>query len=297
MKLSIVIPVYRVEGSLDRCMESIVGQTFTDFEVILVDDGSPDSCPARCDEWARRDNRIRVIHQANGGLSNARNTGIDAARGDVITFVDSDDFLDNGTYEAAMPYADEADIVEFPVFRFYGSERQVKLTFGNHLYGDMQHYWLEGRAYEHAYAWNKLYRRQLFAQVRFPEGIVFEDVHTLPHLPARAIRTTDAGLYYYCSNPQGITATATGRELGMLLDAHCKVIDRWCDDRYYLHVLNIQMDVCELTGAPPVLPQRQIHIPGTQSFKDALKACTLNILGIKNICKLNKAIHRWIRRC
>ena len=81
MKLSIVIPVYRVEATLDRCLESVARQSFGDFEVILVDDGSPDQCPERCDEWARRDSRFTVIHQQNRGLSAARNAGIDRARG------------------------------------------------------------------------------------------------------------------------------------------------------------------------------------------------------------------------
>ncbi len=299
MKLSIVIPVYCVESTLGRCLESIVGQSFTDFEVILVDDGSPDSCPKLCDEWASRDARIRVIHQKNGGLSNARNTGIRAAIGDVITFVDSDDYVDSDTYKNAMPFIAEADIVEFPVFKFYGSDRQTMLSFSCHDYNNMPDYWLKGRAYEHAYAWNKLYRRQLFEHVRFPEGVVFEDVHTLPRLlaNARLVRTIDKGLYYYCYNQTGITATAAGSELSMLLDAHCDVINRWCDDRYYLHVLNIQMDVYEQTGGKPQLPHRRINLSNKSlSPKERIKGLVLNILGVRNICKLNKTIHQWMGR-
>lgn len=299
MKLSIIIPVYRVEQTLDRCLKSIADQTLTDMEVILVDDGSPDSCPAICDEWARRDARFRVIHQANGGLSHARNTGIDAARGDVITFVDSDDFVDPDTYRAALPYIADADIVEFPVLRFYGTPKQKLLSFLPHDYSDMRDYWIEGRAYEHAYAWNKLYRRHLFDNVRFPVGIVFEDVHTLPLLLAkvRRVKTIDKGCYYYCTNPRGITATASGRELSMLLDAHCKVIGHWCDDRYYLHVLNIQMDVYELTGEAPLLRRRSIALlTGKLSFKERMKGLFLNLSDVKTICKLNKSIHQWTGR-
>ena len=299
MKLSIVIPVYAVEATLDRCLESIVGQTFTEFEVILVDDGSHDSSPRLCDEWAARDGRIRVIHQENGGLSSARNTGIRAANGEVITFVDSDDFLDIDTYKNAMPFTADADIVEFPVCRFYGSNQQSMLTFEHLEYDDMRDYWLRGRAYEHAYAWNKLYRRQLFDNVRFPEGVVFEDVHTLPRLLANAKRVTtiDKGLYYYCYNQKGITATAAGRELGMLLDAHCDVISRWCDDRYYLHVLNIQMDVYEQSGGKPRLPRRRINLSNKDlSTKERIKGLALNLLGVGNICKLNKILHQWTGR-
>lgn len=98
--LSIIVPVYDVERYLPKCMDSILAQTFTDFELILVDDGSPDNCPALCDAAAAKDARIRVIHQKNGGLSAARNAGLDAARGAWIGFVDSDDYIAPEMYEA-----------------------------------------------------------------------------------------------------------------------------------------------------------------------------------------------------
>lgn len=99
MKLSIIIPVYRTQDTLERCLESILQQSFTDYEMILVDDGSDDGCPQLCDEYARKDARIRVIHKANGGLSDARNAGIRKARGEYITFVDSDDEMVDNTLE------------------------------------------------------------------------------------------------------------------------------------------------------------------------------------------------------
>ena len=101
MKLSVIIPVYRVEDTLDRCVESVLAQDCHDMELILVDDGSPDSCGQRCDEWAQKDRRIKAIHQPNGGLSKARNAGIGQATGDYITFVDSDDL--RSTYGTAQP--------------------------------------------------------------------------------------------------------------------------------------------------------------------------------------------------
>ena len=93
-EISVIVPVYRVEKYLNDCIDSILAQTFTDFELILVDDGSPDSCPALCDAAAERDNRVRVIHKQNGGVSTARNAGLDAAQGNWIGFVDSDDMID-----------------------------------------------------------------------------------------------------------------------------------------------------------------------------------------------------------
>ncbi len=299
MKLSIVIPVYRVEATLERCLKSVVGQSFTDFEVILVDDGSPDNCPKLCDEWAGKDKSIRVIHKQNGGLSDARNAGIETARGEFITFVDSDDFLDTNTYEQIMPLAEAVDIVEFPVYKFYGSTRQELLSFTPHTYDDMGDYWLNGRAYIHCYACNKIFRRTLFDDVRFPKGKVFEDVATLPLLleKTKKVMTTDKGLYYYCANDNGITTKAGGKELSVLLEGHLEAMSRWQDDAYYMEVLNKQMDVYEHTGTKPLLQRRFISPFSAQlTFKQSLKAVMLNILGIKGICKLNIIIHKTMKR-
>ena len=102
MILSVIIPVYCVEDTLNRCVESVLRQNVTDMEVILVDDGSTDKCPKMCDDWGERDAHIRVIHKQNGGLSDARNAGIDVAKGDLITFVDSDDYLADNTYQPLL---------------------------------------------------------------------------------------------------------------------------------------------------------------------------------------------------
>ena len=97
--ISVIVPVYQVEQYLDRCVSSILEQTYDHLEVILIDDGSPDSCPRLCDEWAEKDPRVRVIHQENGGVSSARNAGLDAATGDYIAFVDSDDAIRPNYFE------------------------------------------------------------------------------------------------------------------------------------------------------------------------------------------------------
>ena len=289
VKLSVIIPVYCVEATLERCLQSVVGQTFRDIEVILVDDGSPDGCPQLCDEWAARDSRISVIHQRNRGLSAARNAGLDAAQGEWVTFADSDDFLDTDTYALLMAQADDCDLLEYPFYWHYGSaEQQLRQTTAE-AYDDAADYWLRGHAYEHTYAWNKLYRRTLFSEVRFPEGKVFDDAWVLPRLlsKVRRIRSAAKGCYYYCQNPQGITARADGRELAMLLEAHRLTLSRWCDDRYYMHVLNIQLDVSRLTGAPPTLPRRHISVFGPAlTARQRLKALLLNLIGIDRLCNI-----------
>lgn len=302
MKLSVIIPVYRVEATLDRCVESIVRQTFGDLEVILVDDGSPDHCPQMCDDWARRDGRIKVVHKPNGGLSDARNAGLDIAKGDYLTFADSDDCLDLSTYQHAMSAMAEshdgamADIVEFPVYRHYGAPWQKLLSFGSCVFTSAADYWLRGKAYEHSYAWNKIYARRLFDNVRFPVGRVFEDVATLQLLleHVHCVVTIGQGLYYYYANQQGITATAQGPQLQMLLEEHIKAMGKWCDDSYYMHVLNIQSDVCEQTHQPPVLPLRTVSpLADGLTASQRIKALALRVVGMEGTCKLNKALHRW----
>lgn len=291
MTLSVIIPVYRVEHTLSRCVESVIRQTFDDWEIILVDDGSPDDSPRLCDEWAARDSRIHVIHQKNGGLSSARNAGIDAAQGRFITFLDSDDYLDIDTYRQVIPFMEQADIVEFPFYKFFGSQRQCLVSFSPTIYDNMRTYWLKGYAYEHCYAWNKLFRSELFEDVRFPVDYVFEDVAVMPLLLAKAhtVMTTDVGLYYYCANDKGITSTATGRELNMLLEAHFQQFPKCMDDRYYMHILNIQLDVCRLTDLQPRLPKRWVNpFAKGLTFKLRFKALFINVIGINGLCRINK---------
>ena len=125
--ISVIVPVYKVENFLDRCVESIVGQTYENLEIILVDDGSPDNCPAMCDKWAEKDGRIKVIHKENGGVSSARNAALDIVSGDYICFVDSDDWIDPGMYEFLYKNSQkyDADISCCGIFDDYDDGRQT----------------------------------------------------------------------------------------------------------------------------------------------------------------------------
>lgn len=304
MKLSIIIPVYRVEATLNRCIESVVLQDFRDFELILVDDGSPDNCPQMCDDWAERDERIRVIHQENSGLSQARNKGIEISQGDYITFIDSDDFIGPQTLEILADYLanhTETDILEYPAMLFCGSPQQRKLAFPKEkVYYNMMNYWYQGRAYKHSYACNKIYRRELFHEVRFPAGVVFEDICTLYKLleHTRILATINRGCYYYCYNPKGITATADAKELRMQLMNHIGILrqterrDRYFQ-LYYMSVLNIQLDLYNCTGDVPMM--HDIHLsPKYFKGKDRIKAILLNMLGLKCLCVIfRKMPKRW----
>lgn len=296
MKLSIVIPVYNVEDTLDRCVESVLHQDIDDFEVILVDDGSKDKSAEICDAWQAKDAHILTIHQQNCGLSAARNTGIEKATGELITFVDSDDYVKEGTYGAIMPLAERYEIVEFPLCRFHQSSRQKNIAFSDKVYTDPKSYWLETKGYSHTYACNKVYRRRLFDNIHFPIGKVFEDAATYPKIlqAAKDVCTTGQGLYYYTLNEKGITSTADGLQLESLLNSHIEVLPLWKDAAYYLHVLNIQMDVCEQTEKAPILARMWIN-PFEKGLPTTLriKALLLDLFGINGICKINKAIHQW----
>ena len=264
MKLSIIIPVYCVEDTLDRCIESVVSQDYADMEIILVDDGSPDDCPRKCDEWARKDIRIRVIHKANGGLSDARNAGIDTARGEYLAFIDSDDYLSPGTLSKIMHILaehPEYDFIEYPILVHAGSTKEYLFRPSSVVYTDINSYWLEGEAFRHTYACNKIFRREIFAGLRFPLVSAFEDAHMLPMITdrCRTIATTCEGLYYYTWNTNGITVTADGRKTQSLLDAYIALLSRFNDmegydaQDIYLQAHNIQMEVAA-KGMPLTLP-------------------------------------------
>lgn len=214
--ISVIVPVYKVEQYLPACVDSILAQSFTDFELILVDDGSPDSCGAMCDAYAAQDSRVKVIHRENGGLSAARNSGIGAAQGLYTTFIDSDDLVAANFLEALYDAATQtgAEIaISFPkpfpdgqapntAFRkpgrqksFTGAEAVAKLYQGSHMVP--------------VNACAKLFQTALITDMRFPEGRLHEDQAYVPIACYRASRITyvDSTLYFYRDRPESITRT------------------------------------------------------------------------------------------
>lgn len=208
--LSVIVPVFNSADTLERCVSSILSQQVDGLELILVDDGSTDGSPALCDRLSGADDRVRVIHRANGGLSSARNTGIDAATGTWIAFADSDDELAPDTLSANLELAtDDVDLVEFPVSVHYGAPNCYQLDFelrtvsGDYVF----RHWIKSGGYNHCYAWNKIYRTTLFEGIRFPEGENFEDAAVCPSIirKCRAVTYSDRGRYLYYSSGGGIT--------------------------------------------------------------------------------------------
>ena len=212
-KLSIVVPVYKVEKYLAECLDSILASAFSDFEILLVDDGSPDSCPAICDEYANKDDRIKVVHKKNGGLSSARNAGLDIATGDYIGFVDSDDRILPEMYEHMIDTLEkeDADIVCCGMrllqddragkpFKAWPKEKQ---TF---LGTDCLWLLLSSDGCGDFYM-NKLFRRKFFESFRLPEGKVFEDIYSMHLVFEKSKKTVflPEGLYEYRLLPNSLS--------------------------------------------------------------------------------------------
>jgi len=179
-KISVIVPVYKVEKYLNRCVESICKQSYSNLEILLVDDGSPDSCPQMCDEYAKADSRIIVIHKENGGLSSARNAALEVATGDYVICVDSDDYIHpravEKLYQACVMY--QADIA----MGLHFVEKGEKLLIEDPVVDEVEIYSavealqvLLADKKMRNYAWNKLYKRELFEEVRYPEGRNYED--------------------------------------------------------------------------------------------------------------------------
>jgi len=181
--ISIIVPIYNVQDYLVQCVESILNQTLSNFELILVDDGSTDNSANLCNKYANKDSRIKVIHKKNGGLSSARNTGIEIARGKYLGFVDSDDWVDFDMYEKMTQKAEleNVDIVVcgHKVVNLDGSITNVPSTAKNIKYSskDATKLILLDKQIT-SFAWNKIYRRKLFDDVRYPLGRIYEDTAT-----------------------------------------------------------------------------------------------------------------------
>lgn len=177
--VSIIVPVYKAEGFLNKCIESIVGQTYGNLEIILVDDGSPDNCPAICDEWAKKDNRIKVIHKENGGVSSARNAALDIASGDYIGFVDSDDWIEPDMYESLMMRIDETG-KDIAVCSYYsievsGERNECRCITDKDAVCKDDYFRFIVLGGEGGYIWNRLYRADIVKEVRFDEDIWYSE--------------------------------------------------------------------------------------------------------------------------
>lgn len=218
--VSVIVPVYNTEKYLDRCLNSIVGQTYDNIEIILVDDGSPDSCPQRCDEWAKKDNRIKVIHKQNEGLTCARKDGLSVAEGEYALFVDSDDYIDLSIVEEMVDKAvkTDMDITLCSYVKEANTSEIISLSYSNDVLKKEQLRDMfilpiirpmNDNISTNGFMWTKLYKKskikdEYFVSEReyFTEDVIF---NSLMALDINGIAVVNKPLYHYCENADSLT--------------------------------------------------------------------------------------------
>ena len=213
--ISVIIPVYKVEKYLSKCIDSVLNQTYSNLEIILVDDGSPDNCGAICDEYAKKDSRIKVIHKENGGLSDARNKGLEIAAGEYIAFVDSDDYLNKKMYETLFDLSHEhnADVVFCELQRFSEDEVVNENCSDNYEIKELTKVEALNEILFNDnvgnYMMPKLFKRRTIEGILFPKGRVYEDIATTYKIIDRSekIVYTNQKLYYYLFGRVGATTS------------------------------------------------------------------------------------------
>ena len=226
--VSIIVPVYNVSPFIEKCVSSLLSQTYTNLEILLVDDGSPDDCPMICDVFARRDDRVKVIHQKNAGLSAARNAGIRAATGEYLAFVDGDDFVASDFIEVLLNACQEhhAQMAACGFWEYYSEEKKTVVCVDETMVLSSQEaiidiFTMKSRV--QVMAWNKLYARELVkdTDIRYPEGCIHEDVFTTYRYCAVAEKVVCVPTpgYYYVQRPGSIISQKFSPKRLQLLDA------------------------------------------------------------------------------
>lgn len=239
--ISVIVPIYNVEAYLEKCIDSIIKQSYNELEIILIDDGSIDRCGEICDNYKEKDERIIVVHKENDGLSSARNKGLDIAKGELISFVDSDDYLEPNMFEELIKnmkkYNSDISICNY----FYvknGSKRIINNIFYKNdfvISGKDKYYYLFNE-YNclSIYAWNKLYKKELFDNIRFPEGKIFEYSNIICELldKSNKLSYTSKPLYNYVYRNNSIGNSFSQNYFDKIVSNN-KKIDFFNKKKYY----------------------------------------------------------------
>ena len=314
MILSIIVPVYNVEHHLQHCLESIACQMHAGYELVLVDDGSTDHSAALCDAFAQQHPELDVVvvHQPNAGLSAARNRGLEVARGEYVTFIDSDDYIDAHTLEPNVAFLvahPEVDMVEYPIEVHAQSPAAHVLTFADATVSDdVFADWVLRASYEHCYACNKIYRSALWRELRFPEGEYFEDVAIMPHIirRLRGVHYSSHGCYRYVMHAGSITTSYRYGKLKALFEGNHRLYSTIKDTpslrtealRLWVCCLNQLIDMGRCADSDRVAHARlvkefgQHRPPCVQLLKANARAATrlkllpLLVMGLPTYCRL-----------
>lgn len=209
--ISVIVPIYNVEKYLARCVDSIINQTYKNLEIILVDDGSPDRCPQMCDDYAKKDSRIKVVHKNNGGLSDARNAGMVVATGEYISFIDSDDYVSDDFFECLLDVMNKenSDIAECSVVKFYEDNRfdefSDDLSVKTYDTQDAMSALIAENPF-HQHVWNKLYKTELVKDIPYAVGKLNEDEFWTYRVFGRAnkVARINKTMYYYFQRSSSI---------------------------------------------------------------------------------------------
>lgn len=284
--VTIIVPVYKVEEYLSRCVDSILSQTYTNLEILLINDGSPDNCGEICEEYAKLDNRIRVVHKKNGGLSDARNVGLELAKGDYITFLDSDDWIHSEyikmLYEILSSTQSDISICNF-VKTSVENVSVNNLNTEEVVYSNIE-------ALEQMYgelniqiitAWGKLFKKGLFDNIRFPVGRIHEDEFTTYKLiyKANKIVLTNAELLYYWQRNDSIMGT------GFNLKHKLDLIDAYTERAQFFQQVGLD-DLCAETCKSLFIIYLEVNNKKNEFDNKALKnKFNTQFKGLKNILK------------
>lgn len=313
--ISVIVPCYNVEQYLPKCVDTILSQTYSNLEIWLIDDGSPDNSGKICDECAQKDNRIKVIHKKNGGLSDARNVAIDMATGEYITFVDSDDYVSadyiETLYSLCQKYQCKVSVALFQTFQ-EGARPEEN---GKEYYEDCQSSTdaIEQMFYQEKFdtsAWAKLYHRSLFdTGVRYPKGLLYEDLPTTYLLMAAAEKVAfcNRKIYYYLLRPNSIEGSKfspqkmdSALRIFEMMEVHDELISK-VRKAFNCRMMSFAFHL--LLKMPEGYEHRDVLWKRIQSIrlsvildcrarKKARLAGVLSYLGIKNV----KRIFRFIDR-
>ncbi|NLK67264.1 MAG: glycosyltransferase family 2 protein [Campylobacteraceae bacterium] len=248
--VSIIVPVYKVEKYLKKCIDSIIDQTYKNLDIILVDDGSPDECPKICDEYALKDTRIRVIHKENGGLSDARNAGLDVANGEWIVFIDSDDFVSGfyieNLYYLVKKYRTNIGVTSYMhVYedKFYNLKEESIYNKEALVYppDEAIKNMLYGQKYN-VNAWGKIYKKELFDDVRFPKGKNYEDLATMPIIfrMSNLVAFYDKKDYFYFQREDSIIGSSGNNKDFVIFDIYKNLEKYFYKDKEIIKAIKIR---------------------------------------------------------
>lgn len=318
-KLSVVVIIYKVEKYLNKCIESLVNQTYKNLEIILVDDESPDNCPKMCDEWAKKDSRIKVLHKKNGGVSDARNKGMELVTGDYLAFVDADDFLSVDMFKILIDLLEKND-ADMSTCRDYQFEDglEPKFSFGGKVYifnnsNDAYKNFFSKNNVILQNSWNKVCKTELYDGILFPYGESAQDVSTTYKLIARSkkIVSTSDHLYGYRQRKESAVHKCTSKFALNCITAYNRQYNDLKDNKEIEEYLNIYMAnaiyLCfvqlamvgdkELYNSELVLNEYKLlkKIVTFKNFKKYLEGKNNKIKGLKIVLLISRKLFWKIR--